>query len=439
MITSGERRERRGRLIEALRALGPAGAAGVALLQGAPKESVHGVFRQYNDVMYLCGIETPHAYLAVDARDGTTHLFLPYQSPGHCDREGALLSAADREEARAATGVDVVHGVDELATFLERVRHLWTPLRAGEGAIQSWDVLQRAAQERISDPWDGRLDRNRWFVSRLRERLPASQLHDLGPLLDELRLIKSNAEIALLRRSGELAGQGLLAAMRRTRPGLMEYQLDASSRFVYLDGGARDVAYRAIAAGGDNAWYGHYGANSAELRDGDLVLFDCGPDYHYYASDITRIWPVNGRYDPVQRELYGFIVEYHRALLRHLRPRVTREQVQEEAAADMAGVVERTPWSKRIYAEAAQRSLVFPHHLSHPVGMAVHDVGHYRGRIMQPGLVLTVDPQLIIPEERRYLRVEDTVAITADGIENFHQFVPLDLDETEALVGSDLA
>jgi Xaa-Pro aminopeptidase len=436
MITHEERRERRTRLIEELRRTGPDGGAGVALLQGAPKESIHGVFRQYNDFMYLCGVETPHAYLAIDARDGTTHLFLPHQPPEGREREGALVSAADREAARAATGVDAVHGVDELSTFLERVRHVWTPLRAGEGAVQSWDVLQRSAQERTSDPWDGRPDRHRWFVRLLRDRLPAARVHDLALLLDELRLIKSPAELELLRRSGQLAGDALVAAMRRTRPGVMEYQLDAEMRYVYLDGGARDVAYRAIVAGGDNAWYGHYGANDAELVDGDLVLVDCGPDYRYYASDITRIWPVNGRYDPVQRELYGFIVEYHRALLRHLRPGVTREQVQDEAAADMAPIVERTRWSKAIYAEAARRCLAFPHHLSHSVGMAVHDVGNYRGRPMEPGLVLTVDPQLIIPEERRYLRVEDTVAITADGIENFHGFVTLDLDETEALVGT---
>lgn len=435
MITTIERRERRARLVEALRGSGAEGAAGVALLQGAPKESVHGVFRQYNDFMYLCGLETPHAYLAVDARDGSSHLFLPHQPPDRRAKEGPLVSASDPDAALAATGVDAVHGVEELATFLERVRHVWTPLRAGEGAIQSWDTLQRSAQERTSDPWDGRPDRHRWFLRLLRERLPAARTHDLAPLLDELRLIKSPAELELLRRSGELAGEALLAAMRRTRPGVMEYQLDAEMRFVYLDGGARDVSYRAIVAGGDNAWYGHYGANDAPLEDGDLVLVDCGPDYRYYASDVTRIWPVNGRYDPVQRELYGFIVEYHRALLRHLRPGVTREQVQEEAASDMVPIVDRTPWSKPIYAEAARRSLVFPHHLSHPVGMAVHDVGNYRGRFMEPGLVLTVDPQLIVPEERRYLRVEDTVAITEGGIENFHEFVPLDLDATEARVG----
>jgi Xaa-Pro aminopeptidase len=438
MITNEERRERRARLLERMRGEG-AGAGDVALVQGAPKQAVHGRFRQHNDLMYLCGVETPHAYLAIDALDGASHLFLPYQPPHLREREGPLVSAADPDGALRATGVDAVHGLDELATFLERARVVWTPLRAGEGAIQSWDTLQRSSQERLSDPWDGRPDRHRWFVRLLRERLPRASVRDLAPLLDELRLVKSDAELALLRRSGRLAADALVAAMRRTRPGVFEYQLDAELRYVYRDGGARDVAYGAIVAGGDNAWYGHYDRNDGELRDGDLVLVDCGPDYAYYASDITRIWPVNGRYDALQRELYGFIVAYHEALLRRLRPGVTREQVQEEAAADMADVVERTRFSKPIYEAAARRALVFPHHLSHPVGMAVHDVGHYRGRPMEPGLVLTVDPQLIIPEERRYLRVEDTVAITAGGIENFTDAAPLDLDATEAIIAEGAA
>ena len=433
MITIEERAGRRRRLIEALRRE-DAPTDGVALVQGAPKPSIHGRFRQFNDFGYLCGVDTPHAYLALDVHDGSSHLFLPYQAPDLREREGPLASAADPEGARRSTGVDEVHGIERLASFLERRRVVWTPMRAGEGAMQSWDTLQRAAQERVSDPWDGRPDRHRWFVRQLRERLPQTCLRDLAPFVDELRLIKSEGEIALLRRAGRLAADGLVAAMRRTRPGVAEYQLEAELRYVYLDGGARDVAYRAIVAGGDNAWYGHYDRNDAVLADGDLVLVDCGPDYQDYASDITRIWPVNGRYSDLQRELYGFIVAYHEAFLRLLRPGVTRERVQEEAAAEMVHVVERTRFSHPIYEQAARRALVFPHHLSHPVGMAVHDVGHYRGRRMEPGLVITVDPQLIIPEERRYLRVEDTVVITEDGIENLTAAAPLDLDATEAVI-----
>ncbi len=433
MITLNEYRQRRDRVLAAIDSDGSA-EGGVAVLQGAPKESAHARFRQVNDLMYLCPIETPHAYLVLDGRDGSSHLFLPYQPPLRREKEGPLVSASEPDEAVRATGVDAVHGIDELSSYLERVTLLYTPFRAGEGATQSWDTLQRAQQERVSDPWDGRPDRMRWFVRLLRERCPAAAIRDLAPLLDDLRLIKSPAELALLRRAGTLSARGLNEAMRSTRPGVREHQLDAVMRYTYLNDGALDVSYRAIVAGGDHAWYGHYNANDAELSAGDLVLVDCGPDYHYYASDITRMWPVNGVYDDVQRQLYGFMVAYHETLLCLLRPGVTAEQVRDEAAAEMTEVVNRTQFLKPIYEEAARRALSFPHHLSHPVGMAVHDVGHYRGKVLEPGIVIAVDPQLIIPEERRYVRVEDTVVITEEGIENFTAEAPLELDAVEKLM-----
>lgn len=432
MITLSEYRQRR-KLVMAEIGSG-SGEGGVVVLQGAPKETAHTRFRQVNDVMYLCPIETPHAYLVLDGRDGSSHLFLPYQSPLKREKEGVLINAADPDEAIRATGVDAVHGIDELSSYLERATLLYTPLRAGEGAVESWDTLQRAQQERVSDPWDGRPDRMRSFVRLLRERCPASELRDLAPILDNLRLVKSPAEISLLRRAGTLSACGLNEAMRSTRPGVRENQLDAVMRFTYLNNDALDVSYRAIVAGGDHAWYGHYSDNDAELVAGDLVLVDCGPDYHYYASDITRMWPVDGVYDEVQRQLYGFMVAYHEVLLRLLRPGVTAEQVRDEAAAEMTSVVNRTKFLKPIYEEAARRALVFSHHLSHPVGMAVHDVGHYRGKVLEPGIVLTVDPQLIIPEERRYVRVEDTVVITEDGIENLTAEAPLDLGAVEKIM-----
>lgn len=437
MITVAEYKERRTRVLDAINALRGSdkyrnAETGVALLQGAAKESSSTRFRQVNDVMYLCPIETPHSYLVLDARDRSSHLFLPYQPLKGRDREEPLLTASNPDEVIKATGVDEVHGLDGLATYLERVRHLYTPLRTGEGTMQSWDTLQRAQQERSSDPWDGRLDRMRHFIKLIRERLPAAEVHDLSEVLDELRLVKSEAEIALLRHAGRLSAFGLIEAMRATKPGVMEYQIDAIMRFVYLNNGARDVSYRAIIAGTKNAWYGHYNANDQVLEDGDLLLVDCGPDYQYYASDITRMWPVNGVYNPVQRQLYDFMVTYHKTFLRLLRPGVTAEQVRDEAREEMAAIVARTRFAKPIYQEAAQRALDFPYHLSHPVGMAVHDVGHYRGKVLKPGIVLTVDPQLIIPEERLYVRVEDTVVITENGIENLTADAPLELDAVES-------
>ena len=404
------------------------------MIQGGPKESAHERFRQVNDFYYFCNAAIPHAYLLIDGRTSDSHLFLPSQPPSRLKSEGAILNSSDPETAIEATGIEAVHDLGELAAFLERTELIYTPFRQGEGAGMSWDTLQRSQQEAFSDPWDGRPDRMRWFVGQLRNRLPAAQLRDLSPLIDKLRLHKSSSEIDLLRRAGQLSAKGLIEAMKSTQPGVMEYQLDAVMRYQYLVHGSRDVGYRAIIASGKNAWYGHYNANDAELLDGDLILVDCAPDYHYYSSDIGRMWPINGTYDPIQRELYGFIVEYHKVLLSLLQPGIDDTTIQQHAAEIMGNYLAKNPLSKAIYEAAAQRALTFPYHLSHPVGMTVHDVGHYRGKTLEPGIVLTVDPQLIIPEERRYLRVEDTVVITTEGIENFTEAAPLELDGVEAMM-----
>ena len=167
------------------------------------------------------------------------------------------------------------------------------------------------------------------------------------------------------------------------------------------------------------------------------MLLDCGPDYNYYTSDIGRMYPVDGTYTDTQRQLYGFIVEYHKEFLSLLGPGVDDEQVRLEAAKRMARVVDATRWEQPIFESAARRALEFPFHLSHPVGLAVHDAGHYRGKGLKPGVVLSVDPQLIIPEIRGYFRVEDTVVITENGIENYTESAPLELDEVESVMKQD--
>jgi Xaa-Pro aminopeptidase len=410
------------------------GPRAVALVRGSAKNPGHSPFRQNNDFYYLCGVEVPHAYLLLDGTRRTTTLFLAHQSERRREDEGEILSAENADLGCERTGVDQVLGIEALARYVEGARVLYTPMRGGEGPGMSGDTVRRAQQEVYSDPWDGRPDRARHLVATLRERCPAAEILDLGPVLDELRLIKSEREIELLRQAGKLSALGTIEAMRSTRPGVIEYQLDAVMRYHYLVNGARDAGYHAIVAGGLNAWYGHYGANNCPLQDGDLVLVDCAPDYRYYTSDIGRMWPVNGVYSSAQRELYGFMIEYHKVFLRLIRPGITDTQIQREAAAEMARVIERTRFSKDIYEAAARRTLEFPYHMSHCVGMAVHDVGHYRGKALRPGVVLALDPQMRVPEERLYIRVEDTVVVTEYGIENLTSDAPLEMDDVEALM-----
>ena len=187
--------------------------------------------------------------------------------------------------------------------------------------------------------------------------------------------------------------------MRSTEPGVTEYQLDAAARYVFLVNDARLEGYRSITASGtENINNMHYFRNTSTLKDGDLVLMDYAPDYRYYMSDIGRVWPVNGKYAPWQRELLQFILEYRNAVLTRIRPGVTSRQIMDEAKKAMEPVFARTKFSKPIYEKAA-RTLVETGGgvFSHTVGMAVHDVGRYAGGPLKPGQVFSVDPQLWVP------------------------------------------
>jgi Xaa-Pro aminopeptidase len=225
--------------------------------------------------------------------------------------------------------------------------------------------------------------------------------------------------------------------MKSTRPGAFEYQLDAVARYVFLVNGARLEGYRSItAAGDDNIWNMHYYRNTARLTSGDLVLMDFAPEYHYYTSDVARMWPVSGKFRPEQRELLQFVLDYRNKILERIRPGRTPREIQQDAKAALEPVLRGTRFSKPIYESAARRLIetgggVF----SHPVGMAVHDDGGYARGPLKPGHVFSIDPQLRVTEEHLYYRYEDAIAITDTGYENFTDFLPTELDDIEKLVG----
>jgi len=409
------------------------GPAAHALLQGAPSVRGFEVFRQTNEFYYCCGVEAPQAYLLLSAADRRATLFLAHRPEGR-SAEGASLAAEDADLLRRRTGVHAVFGIEALSDHLRGAAVLYTPHSPAEGRCGDRFEATRADQQAAEDPWDGRPPREMHLVQRLRARLAGVEVRDLSPVLDALRAVKSPREVDLMRRAGRLAARAIAEAMRATRPGMAEYQLGAIAQAVFLIHGAKGEGYRSIIASGKNAWFAHYFRNASVMRDGDLVLMDAAPDLGCYTSDIGRMWPIGGTYAPWQRELYGFIVAYHKALLARIRPGVTADEILAEAAAEMAGAVERTRFSKGIYRDAARRALEFKGHLSHPVGMAVHDPGGYRERPLVPGVVFAVDPQMWVPEEELYIRVEDTVAVTERGIENLTRDAPLELDDVEAVM-----
>jgi Xaa-Pro aminopeptidase len=417
------------------------GDRGVAIVQGVSQTNGFIVPRQNNEFYYLCGIETPHSYLVLDGKTRTATLYLPPANRRLESAEGRVLSADDAELAKKLTGVDEVKSNRSMKEDdLPRVKAaevIYTLFSPAEGNAQSRGELRAANAAVKADYWDGRESREENFAALLRKRFPDAQVKDLTPILDAMRAIKSPREIALIRRASQLSGLGILEAIASTKPGGYEYQLDAAARYVFLVNGARLEGYRSIvAAGTKNIWAMHYFKNTGELKDGDLVLMDYAPDYRYYVSDIARMWPVNGKYSPAQRELLQFVLEYRNAVMKRIRPGAEVREIMAEAKKAMEPVFQKTKFSKPIYEKAARALVdrgggVF----SHPVGMAVHDDGGYSFGPLRPGHVFSIDPQLRVPEERLYIRYEDVVVVTEDGVENFTDFLPSELDDIEKLVG----
>ncbi len=404
----------------------------VAVLQGAPDPGGYIYPRQSNAFYYLCGVENFHSYLLLDGRTRKTTLYL---LTGSGQGRGArVLSAENPDAVKGLTGVDEVLPVEKLTGL--RIGVIYAPFGAAEGQGQTRGGVQGRNTRALADPWDGRVSREANFIALLMTRNPRSEIRDLTPVLDELRSIKSPLEIELMRRAGQLSALAVVEAMRSTRPGLYEYQLEAAARYIFALNGARLEGYRAIIASGvQNIWDAHYFFNSSPLKDGDLILMDYAPDYGYYTSDIGRMWPVNGKFSPWQRELCQFILEYHKAILKRIRPGAVVKEVMAEAAAEMEAVFARTRFSKPEYEKAARQLVrtgggVF----SHTVGMAVHDVGSYASAPLKKGQVFSIDPQLRVPEENLYLRIEDTVVVTDDGVEILTRLAPMELDEIEKLV-----
>lgn len=418
------------------------GADAVAVVQGVSQTNGFMMPRQTNEFYYLSGVETPHSYLLLDGRNRRVLLYLPPRNPRLESAEGKVLSAENADEVKRLTGADEVLSNEVLrGDWFGKLpggapRRIYTPFAPAEGNSQSRGELISANASIAADYWDGRMPREAHFVGLLRTRYPRTEVLDLTPILDGLRAVKSPREIVLIRKASQIAGRALMEAIRSTAPGLYEYQLDAAARYVFLASGARLEGYRSItAAGTANIWNMHYYRNMGQLKDGDLALMDYAPEYGYYTSDIARMWPVNGKYSSRQRELLQFVLEYHKAVMKRIRPGVTARQIMEEAKAAMEPVLARTKFSSAAYEQGARRLVetgggVF----SHTVGLAVHDVGSYMQGPLVPGQVFSVDPQLRVPDENLYIRYEDVVVVTEKGYENFTDFLPSELDDIEKLM-----
>ncbi len=424
---------------------------GVAILQGAAERAGYLKFRQSNQFFYLTGVEVPRALLIIDGKAKQTTLFLPERDERMERSEGPRL--APGPDAEKLTGITKVVVRDQfgdaLASIAPQGRTLYLPHRAEAlGAATPGNVKAHDEKTR-SDPWDGRASREAAFIEHVKGKVgmvsgaagkPAA-IKDLDPVLDGLRLIKSAREIAIVREASRISGLAIMETMRSARPGMYQYELEAIGDYFFKKHNAQGVAYFGLVAAGKNAAWPHYHAAQSQVRDGDLVLYDYAPDFKYYTSDVTRMFPANGRFSAEQREMYTIYLKLYQALMTSIRPNVDPKVVLAAALKKMDQIVStfefRTPKIKAaadrfvaMYRNASRNSL------GHWIGMEVHDVTAPYD-VLKPGMMFTIEPALTIPDERVYVRLEDAILITADGYENMSGFVPVDPDAIERLMAEE--
>lgn len=353
----------------------------------------------------------------------------------------------------------------------DREREIWTGRRLGVAAAPAalgvdearpierlWEDLPELLRnvERIvwrTGPDEGRDREMLRVITRLRATakgpiVPPLELLDPAPLLHELRLRKSPSEIELMRRGARLSQAAHTAAMVRAAPGVNEREIDALIDATFKSGGGTGAAYTNIVAGGRNACILHYVENDQPLRDGDLVLIDAGCEFDYYASDVTRTFPVNGRFSPEQRALYEVVLEAQLHAIAHVRPGVSFTAVHGVALEHLVrGLVRLGLLSGAVEDHIAQETYkrFYMHRTSHWLGLDVHDCGAYvvngASRALEPGMVLTVEPGLYVSEddtsvEARWrgigVRIEDDVLVTPSGHDVLTAGIPKTVAEIEA-------
>jgi Xaa-Pro aminopeptidase len=413
--------------------------AAAAILPSAPvavrSNDVEFVYRQDNDFYYLTGFAEPEslALFAPGHKDGE---FVMFVRPRDRERETWTGRRAGIEGAMLEYGADKAYVVDEidrvLPRYLEGVERVYYPLGNNERMNSRVLELMRGAQ-----------------AMRPRTGSGPVAMHDPRELIHEARLKKRPEELDAMRRAVAISCEAHKDAMRRARGGMMEWEIEALVDYAFRSRGAAGPSYPSIIASGPNAATLHYIHNDRKMQSGDLLLIDAGCEVDFYASDVTRTFPVGARFNPAQRALYSVVLEAQRRGIESIKPGVRFDDVHEAALRVLVeGLIDlglvTGPADDAVATGSYRR--YYMHRTSHWLGMDVHDVGLYRvggsSRALEPSMVLTVEPGIYVspddesaPESMRGvgIRIEDDVLVTAEGHEVLTAAIPKTIDDVEAL------
>jgi Xaa-Pro aminopeptidase len=416
------------------------GKGGIAILPAAPvrnrSRDVEYRYRQDSDFYYLTGFAEPEA-VAVLVPGRPQGEYLLFCRERDSDKELWDGSRAGQDGAVADFGADDAFPIDDIDDIIPGLIEGCSRVYYTMGMYSDFDT-------RIAD-----------WVNSLRSGLSRgvhtpTEFVALDHLLHDMRLYKSRSEISAMRKSAKVAVSAHERAMRMTRPGLYEYEVEAEYRYEFRRHNAW-VSYSPIVGAGANACTLHYVENNAVLRDGDLLLIDAGCELDYYASDITRTFPVNGRFSPEQRAVYEIVLEAQLAAIEKTVAGNHWNDPHDAAVKVITKGMKKLGLLKgtvpRLIKDSAYREF-YMHRTGHWIGMDVHDVGDYKvgdeWRVLETGMVTTVEPGIYLPNKRAIpkafrnigIRIEDDVAVTSRGPDVLSKGLVKEADAIEALMHS---
>jgi len=395
-------------------------------------------FRQDSDFWYLTGFPEPDAIAVIDPSAKKPYTLYvrprdPLMETWYGRRQGTDGAEKNYKADRA---ISIEKFPDELAKLLDGHEKLY--YRFGVDEKLDLQILQYLSGQR---------------VRRLKSAYPPQTIIDPTPIIGDMRLHKTDKEIALMQKAADIAGEAHILAMKKMRPGLNEFQVESLMESYMRDKGASGVAYNSIIGGGDNATILHYVENNMPLKDGDLILIDAGAEYEGYASDITRTFPVNGKFSKPQREVYDVVLDVQNECIEATKTGNTVKARQELSIELLTEGMKKLGLLKGKTKDLIRKKSYmkyYMHGVGHYLGLDVHDAGRYftdqgakNSRPFAPGMVLTVEPGLYIPPDDKSapakyrgigIRIEDDVAVTEDGNLNLTARVPKDPDEIEGLM-----
>jgi Xaa-Pro aminopeptidase len=426
--------ERRASLIQAMDHGVAVIPSATTLLRNADAEFP---FRQRSDFYYLTGFDEPDSVLAIAPHaEKPVTLFVRARDRERemwDGRRAGIEGAVERYHADAAFPIEEFEA--KLSELLVGAKTLYAPFGDDEGFDRKIFAAMRKA---------------RWSVRR--GGTAPRRLEDPGTIVHELRLRKDPLELDAMRKAAAATAAGFAAGMRATRPGLEEFELQTIMEHHYRLNGAAATAYPSIVAGGDNALILHYRTNDDVLRDGDLLLVDSGSEYAMYASDVTRTWPVNGRFTPEQRAVYEIVLQAQKDAIACVQPGRPFNDYHAAAVRTIsAGLLDLGLLSGSLdeILEEKKYAPFYPHNTGHWLGLDVHDAGAYTNdegsRPLEPGMVLTVEPGIYVQHDLgcdpRFkgigIRIEDDVLCIEAGNEILTAAIHKEIAEVESIVGKD--